>query len=191
MKMSLDSHVGEELAETVEASLSDLIDSLEQSQIADLISLLVKNIPELFLQCRILDRLPIQPLSAAVFRQSLAKAFLNIPATAPPSYLSTCLRSTFPFTEVKRDLSNEHARAIGYAIQIYDVAISKLAADQKDITEKIVRELDDMHRRIVDQRAAFILRTETKAIIQRLRLRLESTLGKQRSRGESLDKYYS
>ena len=187
--MSIDVQVGEELIETVEASLSSLLDSLDGTEMTNLISILVKNIPDLSLQCLILHRLPIQPASAAIFRQSLAKSFLNIPSDAPPSCLLSCLRSTYPFSEIKRDISNEHARAIKYAIQIYDVAISRLPREQNELTGEIILALKDMHRRILDDRAAFMVRTETKGVIQRFRLRLESTLVKPRSQTESLDKY--
>ena len=187
--MSIDVQVGEELVETVEASLSSLLDSLNDAQMTNLISLLVNKIPDLSLQCRIIHHLPIQPSSAAIFRQSLAKAFLSIPADAPPSSLLSCLQSTYPFSEIKRDISNEHVRAIEYAIQIYDVAISKLPREQNELTGKIILALKDMHRRILDDRAAFMVRTETKGVLQRFRLRLESTLVKPRSQTESLDKY--
>lgn len=175
--------------ETVEASLSSLLDSLDDAQMTYLISLLVNHVPDLSLQCRILNRLPIQPSSAAIFRQSLAKTFLSIPADAPPSSLLSCLRSTYPFSEVKRDISNEHARAIEYAIQIYDIAISKLPREQNELTGEIILELKDIHRRILDGGASFMVRTETKGVIQRFRLRLESTLVNPRSQKESLDKY--
>ena len=186
--MTIDVQVGDDLIETVEASLSLLLDSLDDIQMTDLISLLVQNVFDLSLQCRILGRLPIQPSSAAVFRQSLAKEFLSIPADAPPSSLLTCLRSTYPFSEIKRDISNDHVRAIKYAIQIYDIAVSKLPREQNELTEKITLELQNMHRRILDN-GVFIVRAETKEVIQRFRLRLESTISKPRSQEESLDKY--
>jgi hypothetical protein len=188
--MSLDNQVGEELAETVEASLSYLLQSLDESQITDLISLIVDNVPDLSLQCRILQNLPIQPVSAAIFRQSLAKAFLKVPATAPLSALLNCLQSNYPFTKISREILNEHTRAIKYSIQIFDIAISKPPSDQREVTDKIMRELKDMHRRILDGKGAFMVRTETKEVMHRVSLRLGEILQRtQRSGMESLDKF--
>lgn len=191
LKMSIDLQVGEALAETVEASLSSLLQSLGNSRTTDLISLIVNNIPDLPLQCRILSTLPIQPSSAAKFRQNLAKAFLNIPPTAPPSSLLTCLQSNFPFTEIKRDISNEHARAVQYSIQIFDIAMSKPESNQREVIEKIKRQLQDMHRRIVDNCAQFMVRTDAKQVIHQVCLRLEEVLRGTQSRNgiESLDKF--
>jgi hypothetical protein len=182
----MDTQVGAELKETVEASLSSLLSSFNEIQMNDLISLLVQNTPELSLKCQILDRLPIKPLPAAILRQSLAKAFLHIPAAAPSSSLLTCLQSTFPFTEVKRDISNEHARAIKYALQIFDVAVSKLPSNQDNVTREIIVTLKNMDRSIIDNRSAFMTRTATKEMIQRLWMRLEH--GFTRKNQQSLDK---
>jgi hypothetical protein len=190
LKMGIDVNVGNELCDTVEASLSGLLLLLDHSGKADLIALLVKNIPELSIRSRLLHCLPIQPLPAAIFRQSLAKAFLDVDPTATLSSLLSCLKSNSPFTKIKRDLSNEDSRAIKHAIEILDIAISKPPREQRDITEKIKLLLQDMHRRIIDGGAAFMVRTETKEVIHRVILRLDEIVhGAQRNRMESLDKF--
>jgi len=172
----MDSQYGKDLIETVEASLNPLLQSLDTDEITALSSLLVDRTHEPVLQHRLLEHLPIHPSSLAVFRQSLAKQFLNIPPNASSSALLTYLQSNYPFTEIKRDISNEHTRNIIYAMLIFDIAISQPPMDQAETTREIIRELQNMHRRIIDGRAAFLVRTEAKEIIQRTWMRLEYAL---------------
>ena len=187
--MSLDSHYGEELVETTEASLAILLPSLSTTEKQKLMTHLVDSVPDLHLQTLLLNRLPIYPPDNATFRQKLAKAFLGLPPSADSSALLECLNSSFPFNEVKRDLSNQHARKILYAINIFDVAISQPPQEDAAVTRKIIQALQSMHSRIIDGRAAFLERTETKEVILRCYMRLDQSLHSNINRRVSLDKF--
>jgi hypothetical protein len=189
LKMSLDCRYGEDIAETTEASMSSLLQQLSSREKREIISILVTAIPDLHLKLLVLNRLPISPPSNASFRQNLAKSFLDIPPNADSSAFLTCLKATFPFNEVKRDLSNTHARQIRYAIMIYDIAISNPDPKDVEMTQKIIQFLQSMHSRILDGRAAFLERTETKEVILRCYLRLDRCIHGGKNRRESLDKY--
>jgi hypothetical protein len=187
LKMSLDAEYGDDLAQTMEANLNTLLDCLS-SNISDLSTLLVEAVKEAPLQHQLLHRLPIYPAFVAKFRQSLAKQFLSLDPDAPLSALSEYLYNSYPFTEIRRDMANHHARAVKYAVLIFDIAISKPPRENQDITGDIICELKHMHRRIIDGRAAFLVRTEAKEIIQRVYMRVEDAwLGKKRARMESMD----
>jgi len=185
--MAMDSKYGADITETVEASLANLLQPQLPSVHHDLIEILANSIDNLFLQPQVLDRLPIYPPSLAVFRQNVAKRFFNIVPEAPLSVFLECLQHTFPFNEVKRDLSNDHARKIKYAILVFDIAISHPGPDDAPVTQRIVRELQNMHTRIVDGRAAFLERTETKEVILRCWMRLDKGMHSRQT--ESLNKY--
>jgi hypothetical protein len=186
LKMSMDVEYGDDLAETVEANLNTLLHCL--SDISELSTLLVEAVKEAPLQHKLLHRLPIYPAFVAQFRQSLAKQFLSLDPDAPLSALADYLYTSYPFTEIRRDMANHHTRAVKYAVLIFDIAISKPPREDQDITRNIVGELKHMHRRIIDGRAAFLVRTEAKEIIQRVCMRVEDAwLGKKRARMESMD----
>jgi len=189
LKMSLDCEYGNDIAETTEASMSNLLGLLSTPEQEDIISTLVKSATDLHLQLLLLNRLPIYPPSNAHFRQKLAQSFLQIPRDAPLSAFLDCLSSAFPFNEVKRDLSNTHARQILYAMLIFDIAISNPPVEEIKTAEKIIQYLQSMHSRILDGRAAFLERTETKEIILRCYLRLDRYIHSGGNRRESLDKY--
>lgn len=174
--MGLDAKVREDLIETVEASLSSLFQFLDSSQTKNLIHIITTVVPEFQIQEKILSILPIYPPTAAAIRQSLARQFLGIPSTASPSDLLSYLQDSYPFTEIKRDISNEHTRAIKYAILIFDIAISHPSLADKETTRKIIQRLRSMHQRLRDERAAFLMRTETKEVIQRLWMRLDQNI---------------
>jgi hypothetical protein len=187
LKMSLDNEYGDHVAETVEANLNELLHSLSEYT-TDLSNLLVASVKEPPLQHQLLHRLPIMPAFIAEFRQSLAKQFLGIDPNAPLTALCDYLCYSYPFTEIKRDMANQHARAIKYAILIFDIAISRPPKKDKDVAKHIVRELRNMHNRIVDGKAAFLVRTEAKEVIHRVYMRVEDILlGSRRLRVESMD----
>jgi len=175
LKMGMDMSVGEDLHETIEASLSTLLQSLDDTAHTSLISLLTQILPEKHIQVTLLSRLPIQPIRVAQFRQNLAKSFLAIPLS-PPSALIECLRSQPPFTLVNRDISNEDVRQLRYATQIYEVAFGWFPAEQNGLTKEVIREFKGMNKRILDERASSIARTETKDVIQRVWMTMEHTL---------------
>ena len=74
-------------------------------------------------------------------------------------------------------MSNQDTLRIKTALEIFDIAISQPPAKEREDTKEVVRELQSMHRRIIDGRAAFILRTETKEVLARLWMRLEGARG--------------
>jgi hypothetical protein len=78
---------------------------------------------------------------------------------------------------------------IKIALEIFDVAVSQPRGEEKDATREVVRELQSMHRRIIDGRAAFLLRTETKEVLARLWMRLEGGMGN-KGRMQSLEQHY-
>lgn len=189
-KMSIDCEYGDDIAETTDASISNLLQQLCSAEQEEIINSLVKSIPDLHLQLHLLNRLPIYPPSNARFRQNLAASFLRIPPNnSHPADFLDCLKDTFPFNEVKRDLSNTHARQIRYAMMIYDIAIAKPDPKDSALTQKIIQALQTMHSRIIDGRAAFLERTETKEVILRTYLRLDRCIHGGGGRRESLDKY--
>jgi hypothetical protein len=171
LKMSLDNEYGDHVAETVEANINELLHSLAEHT-TDLSNLLLASVKEPPLQHQLLQRLPIMPAFIAEFRQSLAKQFLGIKPNAPLTALCDYLCYSYPFTEIKRDMANQHSRAIKYAILIFDIAISRPPKKDKDIAKHIVRELRSMHNRIVDGKAAFLVRTEAKEVIHRVYMRI-------------------
>jgi len=175
LKMAMDMSVGEDLHETVEASLSTLLQSLDDAAHTSLISLLTQILREKHLQVTMLSRLPIQPIRVAQFRQNLAKSFLAIPLS-PPSALVECLRTQSPFTLVNRDISNEDVRQLRYAMQIYEVAFGWYPAEQNGLTKDVIREFKGMNKMILDERASSITRTETKDVIQRVWMTMEHSL---------------
>ncbi|OLE51109.1 MAG: hypothetical protein AUG51_24645 [Acidobacteria bacterium 13_1_20CM_3_53_8] len=63
---------------------------------------------------------------------------------------------------------------------IIDIAVSLPPPEYADITRKIIKELQYMHRSIIDSRVAFIMRTEAKEIIQRVWMRLDYSVNKGR-----------
>lgn len=190
MKMTLDVCFGDDLLETVEASLSFLLFSFGKAELSQLISTLIQRIPDLSLQSHLLSRLPVHPPSVAEFRQSLANGFLGIPKDAAPMSSLTHLQTKYPFTAIKHDIPNQDTRQVKYAIQMFDIAIGHPPPEEKEVTAQIIHELQSMHRRIHDGRAAFLVRTEVKEIIQRLWMRLDHGLyGTRRERMESLDRY--
>jgi hypothetical protein len=75
------------------------------------------------------------------------------------------------------------------ALEIFDVAISQPRGPEKDATREVVRELQSMHRRIIDGRASFITRTETKEVLARLWMRLEGGMGN-KGRMQSLEQHF-
>jgi hypothetical protein len=187
--MTLDVKYGDSLGETVEASLSSLLHVLNEDNLNPvIITTLVNTIPEPSMQFNLLSRLPIYGVAAAIFHQSLARKFLNLSPSADLPALLTCLRTRFPFTAITRDISNEHTRLLKYAILIFDVAIGHPPKEQGDMTKVIIRELQIIHQRIIDARAAFVVRTETKQIIHRVLMRLQYTLDGKKAM-ESLDRF--
>jgi hypothetical protein len=174
MKMSMDSTVGDDLHETVEASLSTLLQSLPDSAHTTLLHTIPPLIPEKHLQVHLLQRLPIHPLRTAQFRQNLAKTFLQIPLV-PPRALLVALRTQAPFTHIARDITNEHVRQVRHAAQIFEIAFGWYGRD-RGLMEDVVRELKGMNMRILDDGASSIVRTETKDVIQRVWMALECSL---------------
>jgi hypothetical protein len=175
MKIAMDTTVGDALHETVEASLSALLQSLNDESHDSLITNLSNKISEKHLQLHLLSRLPIQPIRIAIFRQNLAKSFLSIPAS-PPSALLTCLRTQAPFTLVSRDISNEDVRQLRYAIQIFEIAFGWFPAEQNLVTLDVIKELRTINKGILDHGASSIARTETKDVIQRVWITMEHGL---------------
>ena len=191
MKMSLDAQFGDELLETTAASLSNHLAYLSPSEQQILMGLLTDVITDSALQYDLLDRLPIHPPVVASFRQSLAKEFLGIPSTGNLEVFLSYLRTSHPFTKIQRDMTNENTIQIKNAILIFDIAIASPNREHRPVVEDIIRELTNMHRRIVDRRAAFLARTETKMVIQRTWLRLDHALnGSKRNHMENLDDYF-
>jgi len=175
LKMAMDMSVGEDVHETVEASLSTLLQFLDDTAHTSLISLLTQILPDKHLQVTMLSRLPIQPIRVAQFRQNLAKSFLATPVS-PPSELVECLRTQTPFTLVNRDISNEDVRQLRYATQIYEVAFGWYPAEQDGLTKEVIREFKRMNKMILDERASSIARTETKDVIQRVWMTMDHSL---------------
>lgn len=173
MKMAMDSTVGDDLHETVEASLSTLLQSLPDSAHTTLLHAIPPLIPKKHLQVHLLNRLPIHPLRAAQFRQNLAKTLLAIPLS-PPRALLTALRHQDPFTYIARDITNEHVRQVRHAVQIFEIAFGWYR--DRGLMEDVVRELKGMNVRILDDGASSIARTETKDVIQRVWMALECSL---------------
>jgi hypothetical protein len=163
MKMAMDSAVGDDLHEAVEASLSTLLQSIPSSAHTTLLNSIIPLIPENHLQLLLLGRLPIHPTCAAHFRQNLAKTFLQIPLS-PPHALLTALRHQAPFTHIARDVSNENIRLVGHAVKIFEVAFG-WCRDRK-LMEDVVLELKRMNAKISYRRAWSIERTETSSVIQ-------------------------
>jgi hypothetical protein len=190
MKMAMDVEYGPDLGETVEASLVPLLQSLEPQDITVLLHS-IQSIKDSSLQVQLLDLLPIYPASVAKFRQSLAKQFLHISPTAPVDDLLTYLQTQYPFKELPRDITNTQTRHIKSAMLIFDVAISLPPREEADIVRKIIKELQYLHRSIVDNRAAFIVRTEAKEIIQRVWMRLDYSVNPSSGfREETLNTFY-
>jgi hypothetical protein len=74
---------------------------------------------------------------------------------------------------------------------IFDTAVSLPPREVADITRKIIKELQYMHRSIIDGRVAFIMRTEAKEIIQRVWMRLDYSVNKSmRFREETISAFY-
>lgn len=86
-------------------------------------------------------------------------------------------------------MSHADALRIKTALEIFDVAISQPPGAEREATKDVVRELQSMHRRIIDGRAAFISRTETKEVLARLWMRLEGGMG-HGGRMQSLEETY-
>jgi hypothetical protein len=188
-KMALDSEYGEALGETVEAQLATLIPTFDSEDVQYLITILVETISESATQFHLLTRLPFYHPILANFRETLAKGFLDIPPSSTTDAFLHCLRTQSPFTEVKRDMANEHARNLKYAMLILDVAISHPPPDQRETTKEIIKEMQSMHRRIIDGRAAFLVRTEAKEVISRVWMRLDYSLHNGKKRNEHLYKF--
>lgn len=187
LKMSLDNEYGDYVTETVEANLNNLLHSLS-SHTTDLSNLLLEAFKQLPLQHQLLLRLPIMPAFIAQFRQSLAKQFLGLDPKAPLTALIDYLCDSYPFTEIKRDMPDRHARAVKYAILIFDIAISRPPKEEKDIAKHIVIQLKSMHNRIIDGKAAFMVRTEAKEVLQRVYMRIEDVLlGSKRLRAQNTE----
>jgi len=188
--MAMDAEYGPDLAETVEASLVPLLQSLEPQDLTTLLNSL-QIIKDPSLQIHLLNLLPIYPASVAKFRQSLAKQFLGVSPTAPVDDLLTFLRTKYPFKELPRDISNTQIQHIKAAILVFDIAISFPPREEADVVRKVIKELQYMHRSIIDGRAAFIVRTEAKEIIQRLWLRLDYSVNPISGfREDALTSYY-
>ncbi len=191
MKMSMDYEYGPDLTETVEASLVALLQSAEPGEVTALLNLLVRSIKDPFLQIHLLDRLPIYPASVAKSRQSLAKQFLNLSPAAPLEDVLKYLQTQYPFKELPRDISNKQTQHIKTAMLIIDIAVSLPPPEYADITRKIIKELQYMDRSIIDSRAAFIMRTEAKEIIQRVWMRLNYSVNKgRRFRENTISAFY-
>jgi hypothetical protein len=191
IKMALDIQYGQAIGETVEASLATLLQTLNINELENLTITLVSKIPQHAIQYLLLTRLPIYSAPLALFRQNVAKAFLDISPTAPPSAFLDTLRSRSPFTSITRDIANEDTRKLKYAMLIFDVAISHPPPEHTEMTKQIIRQLQNMHQRIIDGRAAFIVRTEAKEVIQRIWMRLRYTMKIGVKVAESLDKWES
>jgi len=187
----MDYEYGPDLTETVEASLVALLQSAEPGKVTALLNLLVRSIKDPFLQIHLLDRLPIYPASVAKSRQSLAKQFLNLSPAAPLEDVLKYLQTQYPFKELPRDISNKQTQHIKTAMLIIDIAVSLPPPEYADITRKIIKELQYMDRSIIDSRAAFIMRTEAKEIIQRVWMRLNYSVNKgRRFRENTISAFY-
>jgi hypothetical protein len=189
VKMCLDVEYGEAVAETVDAALGALLQPLPPQEIQHLTDLIVSKIREPAMQFLLLCRLPSYSPLLGTFRHNLAKLFLDISPTAELGAFLECLKSRSPFAEIQRDMANEHTRQLKYCMLIFDVAVTHPHLEHKEITRAIVKQLQNMHTRIIDGRAAFLVRTEAKEVIQRVWMRLEYSMHGGRKRMESLDQY--
>lgn len=172
----MDIEFGDDVLNTASATLSFLITPLTDSEITELLTILTASIPSPALQLRLLNRLRIHPYQVAHFRQSLAKSFLQLSPSAPISSFLTLLETSFPFNLPKKNISNQHSLALKYATSIFDIAIGKPPAADKKTTSEIVKTLRDIDSEILDGRAAFIMRTECKKVLQGVWIRLDYSI---------------
>jgi len=184
----MDIEYGDHVRIAVSTALSHHLGRLAET--SQLINVLTRSISSSALQIRLLNRLPICPPHAAMFRKSLASSFLSIPPFSRIQLFLTTLKTRTPFSLPKRNISKPDSIALKHAISIFDVAIAKPPPEDDNTTREIVKMLRGIDSEILDG-PAFISRTECKKVLQGLWIRLDCAVHERKSMMEkNLDQFY-
>lgn len=147
-------------------------------------------------QLRLIQVLPVQSDAAVEQTQRQAAMYFlglkKVDAAAVESpeqrlrLLLSFLRESPPFHPLTQDTSYPE---LGQKIALLSHATTSIATRYFDHVRELVNDLQALHGRIVDSKAAFIVRSEAKAAIQRLADRLKYTLEAQKRKSSIFEHF--